>query len=55
MLTSHTAKKRKKTMAKVALNTPKGTRDFLPQQAARRNYIFDTIRGVFDTYGFATH
>jgi len=35
------------------LNTPKGTRDFLPQQAARRNYIFDTIRGVFDTYGFA--
>lgn len=40
-------------MAKVALNTPKGTRDFLPQQAARRSYIFDTIRGVFDTYGFA--
>lgn len=45
--------KNERTMAKVALNTPKGTRDFLPQQAARRNYIFDTIRGVFDTYGFA--
>ncbi len=40
-------------MAKAGLNTPKGTRDFLPQQAARRNYIFDTVRSVFDTYGFA--
>lgn len=31
---------------------PKGTRDFLPQQVARRNYIFDTIRSSFKTYGF---
>ena len=32
---------------------PKGTRDFLPQVVARRNYIFDTIRSVFRMYGFA--
>lgn len=32
---------------------PKGTRDFLPTDVARRNYIFDTIRGVFKLYGFA--
>jgi histidyl-tRNA synthetase len=31
---------------------PKGTRDFLPQTVARRNYIFDTIKGVFKAYGF---
>ena len=32
---------------------PKGTRDFLPIQVARRNYIFDTIRSVFKKYGFS--
>ena len=32
---------------------PKGTRDFLPLEMARRNYIFDTIRNVFRTYCFA--
>ena len=32
---------------------PKGTRDFLPQDVARRNYIFDTIKSVFKMYGFA--
>ena len=32
---------------------PKGTRDFLPIQVARRNYIFDTIRNVFKKYGFS--
>ena len=31
---------------------PKGTRDFGPLQMARRNYIFDTIRGVFRLFGF---
>lgn len=30
----------------------KGTRDFLPTEMARRNYIFDTIRNVFRKYGF---
>ncbi len=31
---------------------PKGTRDFGPVEMARRNYIFDTIRGVYAQYGF---
>lgn len=30
----------------------KGTRDFLPSEVIKRNYIFDTIRGVFKTYGY---
>lgn len=32
---------------------PKGTRDFGQQEMAERNYIFDTIRSVFRTYGYA--
>jgi histidyl-tRNA synthetase len=32
---------------------PQGTRDFSPEQVARRTYIFDTIRTVFQKYGFA--
>ena len=31
---------------------PKGTRDFGPQEMARRNYIFNTIREVYKLYGF---
>ena len=31
---------------------PKGTRDFLPQEMAKRNYIFNTIRDVYELYGF---
>ena len=31
---------------------PKGTRDFSPEEVAKRNYIFDTIKQVFETYGF---
>lgn len=31
---------------------PKGTRDFSPVEMAKRNYIFNTIRGVFYRYGF---
>ena len=31
---------------------PKGTRDFGPQETARRNYIFNTIREVYELYGF---
>ncbi|MBV1924199.1 MAG: histidine--tRNA ligase [Flavobacteriaceae bacterium] len=31
---------------------PKGTRDFSPQEVVQRNYIFDTIRTCFKTYGF---
>jgi len=31
---------------------PKGTRDFTPLEMARRNFIFDTIRKIFKTYGY---
>ena len=32
---------------------PKGTRDFSQQEMAQRNYIFGTIRSVFDTFGYS--
>ena len=32
---------------------PKGTRDFSPVEMSRRQYIFDTVKSVFRTYGFA--
>ena len=31
---------------------PKGTRDFSPMEMAKRNYIFDTIKQVYQLYGF---
>ncbi len=31
---------------------PQGTRDFGPVEMARRNYIYNTIRNVFELYGF---
>lgn len=31
---------------------PKGTRDFLPFEVAKRTYIFDTIKTAFQKYGF---
>lgn len=31
---------------------PKGTRDFSPEEMAKRNYIFNTIREVYALYGF---
>ena len=39
-------------MANVKCSIPKGTRDFLPVEMARRNYIFDTIRSVFHAFAF---
>lgn len=32
---------------------PKGTRDFLPEETAKRNYIFSTIKDVFRVYGYS--
>ena len=37
-------------MSKPSLS--RGTRDFGPAQMVKRNYIFDTIRSVFQRYGF---
>ncbi len=31
---------------------PKGTRDFTPSEMVKRNYIFDTIKTVFQRFGF---
>ncbi len=32
---------------------PKGTRDFLPNEVAKRSYLFESIKTVFKRYGFA--
>jgi histidyl-tRNA synthetase len=39
-------------MASIKPSTPKGTRDFSPTEMVRRNFIFDTIKGVFRKYGY---
>src|SRR6476620_155267 len=31
---------------------PQGTRDFGPEVVRKRNFIFSTIRSVFELYGF---
>src|SRR5438477_1614906 len=39
-------------MAKVTVSIPQGTRDFGPDIVRKRQYIFNTIRSVFELYGF---
>ena len=39
-------------MAKATVSLPQGTRDFGPETVRKRNYIFSTIRSVFEKYGF---
>jgi histidyl-tRNA synthetase len=39
-------------MAKINVSIPQGTRDFGPEIVRKRNYIFDTIKNVFEVYGF---
>lgn len=39
-------------MAAQKPSVPKGTRDFSPTEMVKRNYIFDTIKKVFQTYGY---
>jgi histidyl-tRNA synthetase len=31
---------------------PRGTRDFLPEEMIRRNKVLDTVKGVFESYGY---
>ena len=45
-----TINKSKRYMQKPSI--PKGTRDFSPEEMAKRNYIFNTIREVYHLYGF---
>ena len=37
---------------RVKPQNPKGTRDFLPAEVAKRNYLFGIIKSVFAKYGF---
>lgn len=39
-------------MASIKPSTPKGTRDFGPEQSTKRGYIIDTIKANFKRYGF---
>jgi histidyl-tRNA synthetase len=39
-------------MASIKPSVPKGTRDFSPTEMVKRNFIFDTIKGVFRKYGY---
>lgn len=39
-------------MAKTSVGIPQGTRDFGPEIVRKRNYIFNTIRSIFEVYGF---
>ncbi|MBX9782373.1 MAG: histidine--tRNA ligase [Chitinophagaceae bacterium] len=39
-------------MAKVNVSLPQGTRDFGAEVVRKRNYIFNTIKTVFELYGF---
>lgn len=39
-------------MAKLEPRTPKGMRDFLPAEMHKREYVFHTVREVFESFGF---
>lgn len=39
-------------MARITPSAPRGMRDFGPEESFRRNYIFDTIRQVYQQYGY---
>jgi histidyl-tRNA synthetase len=40
-------------MSKVTVSIPQGTRDFNAEVVRKRQYIFKTIKSVFELYGFA--
>lgn len=39
-------------MVKIKPRLPKGTRDFLPDEVLKREYVFDIVREVFHIFGF---
>src|SRR4030042_1143058 len=39
-------------MTKSSLQTPKGFRDFLPEQSSRRRFVVEKIRGILENFGF---
>jgi len=40
------------TMEMIKPSIPKGTRDFLPEQMLRRQYVINIIKTVFEKYGY---
>jgi len=39
-------------MSKIQPGLPKGMRDFLPEQMLKRQFVMNTIRGIFEKYGY---
>ncbi|HRG29653.1 MAG TPA: ATP phosphoribosyltransferase regulatory subunit, partial [Chitinophagales bacterium] len=39
-------------MSKQKPSIPKGTRDFGPEEVSKRNYIINTIKSVYQLYGY---
>ena len=44
--------KKNDTMTTMNIQTLKGFRDFLPQEARKREFVKNTLRNVFESYGF---
>jgi len=42
-----------KMLKKIKLSTPKGTRDFLPEEMIMRQEVLDKIRSIFELFGFS--
>jgi len=38
--------------ARTKFKPPRGTRDFMPEDMMRREYVFGTVRKVFESFGF---
>jgi histidyl-tRNA synthetase len=45
-------KNTKREITNMKFQPPKGTRDFLPKEMARRREVFEKIRKVFENYGY---
>jgi len=39
-------------MKSIKPSIPKGMRDFLPEQMLRRNFVIDTVKTIFEKYGY---
>jgi len=52
LLSANTSNKKPATSNMTKPSLPQGTRDFGPDVVRKRNYILDTIKNVFELYGF---
>ena len=39
-------------MTQISTKPPSGMRDFLPEELARRRYVIDLVRKIYEQYGF---